>query len=56
MLKSKIRETVQRVLADHDTEDQDLVDDLVDALVVEGADEVFDDEDEDDLTTLGEDG
>lgn len=55
MLKSQMRETFKKILEEHGNEDKDLLDDLVDAMVVEAADEVYDDEDEDEDGMLGED-
>ena len=46
-MKSKLRETVSRVLEDYDIEDNAVVEDLLDALSVE-LDEFYDDEEDDD--------
>lgn len=46
VLKSQLRETVNEVLEEHEIEDSDLVDDLIDRL--QGVVEVMDDDEEDD--------
>ena len=43
MLKSELRKTIEKVLEDHEVEDGDLRDDLIDQICL--LDEVVDDED-----------
>ncbi len=45
ILKSTLRETIQEVLSDHDIDDGDLLDDLLDRLTT--AVPMFDDDEED---------
>jgi DNA-binding ferritin-like protein (Dps family) len=47
ILKSALRTTINDKLEEHEVEDRALADELLDAVVQEFCDDVFDDEDED---------
>jgi hypothetical protein len=57
IVKSALRSTINEKLEEHEVEDGALAEELLDALVQDFGDDIYDDEDEDEdgPTSLGED-